>query len=331
MKNNKLARLFVWSVCLLFVSGAETQSAAAREKQSDRKILQLKGAVKRLEMLSPSGGLKDVYVFNEAGDILEQASVYKDDNRFFKRLVNFYDAAGRKTAAEFYAEGKLKIKSVFQYDDANNLVVQTDSDAEGKLFSKIVRKYDERGNLLETLGNVLMPGIFDKDAASALDNYREFYRYDERDNLAEMQSFIADVKAPLVHILFVYNRENQKIESTSFSHTYTDKPPRISKYFYTYNKQGDPVEERYYEPVKETNTEEIRDKFKIIDNKGTVQNGVLISDKPYMILWSVNLCAYTYDGQGNWTKKNCQWKMRETKDFMPAPTDSPARIITYFP
>ena len=318
---------------MLFVCGAVTQPATAREKQSDREILELKGAVRRVEIPAPNGGgLKEVYVFNEAGDIVERASVYTDDNRFFKRIVNFYDADGRKTAAEFYVEGKLKTKSVFQYDAANKLEVQLEYDAAGALFSKTVRKYDEKGNLLEMRGNLTMTLIFGSEPDNRLpDNYREFYRYDERGNVTEMQGFVTGIKVPFIHVLFVYDKENRKIEMTSLSQTYADKPPRIAKYFYTYNKQGDAVEERYYEPVKESNTEEIRDKFKIIDNKGTVQNGVLISDKPYMILWSVSVCAYTYDARANWTKKNCQWKMRETKDFIPETTDSSARIITYFP
>jgi hypothetical protein len=335
MKNNKSARLLVLSFCLLCVSCTATQFAA-KEKQSDRKTLQLKGAVKTLEIPVPNGGLKDVYLFNKAGDIAEQSSVYQTDNRVYTKMVNFYDEAGRKSRAEFYVEGKLKTKSTFQYDDVNHAVEQIDYDAQDKFVSKVVKKYDEKGNLLEALGKISTPTVFGTVFGSGItegspDNYREFYSYDENGNLREMKIFIADVKIPLAHVSYVYNKEKQKIEDTEFSTPLFDKPPRISKGFHTYNKQGDVVETRHYEPIKESNTEEVQDRFKVIDDKGTVQNGLLISDKPFMILWDVSVCEYVYDAHDNWTKQTCKWKMRESKDFTPT-SDTPAtRIITYFP
>jgi hypothetical protein len=331
MKNNKLARWLILSFCLSFISVATAQSAA-QEKQSDRKTMRLRGEVRKIEILAASGGLKDVYIFNKAGDIVEQASVYLNENRIYKKIVNFYDESGRKTAAEFYVEGVLKTKSTFQYDEVNNAVEQIDYSAEGKLISKTVRKYDAGGNIVEMQGNLTIPLIFGSENVDrSVNNYREFYRYDENGNIAEARGFAADVKVPFLHVSFAYNKENQKVEETSFTTTYFDKPPRISKHFHTYNKQGDVVETRNYEPIKESNVEEVKDRFKVVDNKGTVQNGLLISDKPFMILWDVTVCEYVYDARGNWTKQTCRWKMRETKDFIPASDSPTVRIIGYFP
>jgi hypothetical protein len=128
---------------------------------------------------------------------------------------------------------------------------------------------------------------------------------------------------------FVYNRENQKVEESEVSNTYKNLPPRIQTNFYTYNKQGNIVEIRNYESIKESYVEEVRDKFKVIDSKGTVQNGLLISDKPFMILWGITICDYEYDSKDNWTKQTCKGKFRESENF--ALVNEPRRrIITYF-
>lgn len=333
MKNNALLLLAILTLCLICISCTSTEIVAAKEEKSDRKNLLLKGTVKRMEIIPSPGspGLKDIYVFNKAGNITEHSTVYRDDNRIFTKIVNSYDAAGRKITAEFFQDGKPERKSTFKTDDKGNITEQIDYNADGKLSSKTTNKYDERGNLMETdvhliepiEGGMLIVGI-------APGKYKTVYTRDENGNPKQILSFFPDEKIPFGDQRFVYNRENQKIEESEVSQTYENKLPRINKHFYRYNEQGDVVEIRQYESVKESNVDEVRDKFKVIDDKGTVQNGQLISDKPYMILWGVTVCDYEYDAQKNWTKKICKWKMRETKDFVPTTNEPAQRVITYF-
>jgi len=332
MKKN----LFVLSLigCLIFsVTGYliffAFQSKAGA-KPSDREKMQLKGKVKRLEIPSPNGGLKDVYLFNEAGNITGQLSVYKDDDREFTKLVNTYDKSGRKISAETYREGKLEKKTIFNYDDTGNNTQELEYNAAGKMVSEITKKYDAQGNLLELFGKPAAPEGSDRRPFQENLDYREFYKYDEYGNIIEKQTFWGDVPTPLDRRLLIYDRKNQLTEETGFSPTYPNKPPRISKHFYLYNEQGDPVETRYYEPVNETNAEEIKGRFEIIDGQGTVKNGVLISDKPYMILWTVTVCEFEYDAQGNWTSQTCRWKMRESAEFGPLSETPARRLFDYY-
>lgn len=333
MKNNLLLLLSILSFCLTCLSCASTEIAAAKVEKSDRRNLQLKGAVKRMEVTPDEGapGLKKVYVFNEAGNIVEESSVYRHDNRAYTKIVNSYNSAGGKISAQIFKDGKLEKKSTFQSDDKGNIIEQLDYQADGKLSSKTTNKYDGKGNLIEqtvrlnipTEGGMLPIGL-------APGEYKTVYDLDENGNQKRIQTFFPGEKTAFGDQGFVYNRANQKIEESEVLQTYEGKLPRINRHFYRYNEQGDVVENKNYESIKESNVEEVRDRFKVIDDKGTVENGLLISDKPFMILWDVTVCDYEYDAQNNWTKQNCKWKMRETKDFITSRDEPTQRIITYF-
>ena len=293
----------------------------------------MKGAVKRMEVTPDEGapGLKKVCVFNEAGNIVEESSVYRHDNRAYTKIVNTYNGAGRKISAEIFKDGKLEKKSAFQSDEKGNIIEQTDYQADGKLSSKTTNKYDPKGNLIEqtirlTLsveGGMLPIGL-------APGEYKTVHDLDENGNPKRIQSFFPGEKTAFGDQGFVYNRANQKIEESEVLQTYPGKLSRINKLFYRYNEQGDVIEIRNYESIKESNVEEVRDRFKVIADKGTVQNGLLISDKPFMILWDVTVCDYESDAQNNWTKQICKWKTRELKDFASTNSEPTQRIITYF-
>ena len=333
MKTNLLLLIWTLFFCLNCICFGLTKIVAVKEEKSDRKNLQLKGTVKRMEVFPAPGapGLKDVYVFNEAGNIVEQSSVYRGDNRVYTKIINSYDGAGTKIAAEFFRDGKPEGKSKFKSDAKGNIVEQLDYDTRGKLISKTTTKYDAKGNLIETVLQVIEPidgGMLIFGIAPG--DYKTVYTRDENGNPKQIQTFFPDEKIPFGDQRFVYNEKNQKIEESEVSTEYKNKLPRIQRHFYRYNEQDDVIEVRGYESIKESNIEEVRDRFKVIDDKGTVQNGALISDKPFMILWDVTVCNYEYDAHGNWTKKTCKWKMRETKDFVPTTDEPQQRIITYF-
>lgn len=323
---------------LLCLTCASAQIAAvkadANAKKSDVMELRLKDSVKRMEIAPAlgAGGLKEIYVFDETGNVVEQSTVYRRDNRVYTKTVNSFDRSERKISSESFQDGKLETKSIFNYEKNGKASEQIDYDAEGKLLSKTASKYDDNGNLIETNFSLVQPisGGMLAGFGIGVGSYKIIYGYDENGNPKQTQFFLPNEKVADGNQLFVYNRENQKIEETSFTPTYENKLPRVSKHFYAYNKQGDVVETKSYEPINESNVETVRDRFKIVDAKGTVQNGLLISDKAYMILWDVTVCDYEYDARGNWTKQICKWKTRDTKDFVPTADEATQRIITYY-
>lgn len=347
MKNNLSLLFLILSFCIAATSCVSTkavvvsepesaiadESIAASKEKSDRRSLQLKGAVKTIE-IDPdetAPGLKKVYVFNQAGNILEESRVYPDDNRVYEKTVNSYDKTGRKIAAESFEDGKLEKKSTFKSDAAGNIVEQADYDASGKLLSKVIKKYDNKGNLIEITLQLIEPlggGMFPIGMAAG--NYKTVYSLDDNGNPKQTQNFVPGLTTPFVAQSYVYNSENQKTEEADVQTEIKGKEQRIMRDFLRYNKQGDVIETGNYESIKESNVEEVRDKFKVIDDKGTVQNGLLISDKPFMILWSVTVCEYIYDSQNNWTKKTCKWKMSQTKDFVPVDNSPLQRVISYY-
>lgn len=333
MKNNASLLLTILTFCLICTSCTSTEIVAAREEKSDRRNLQLRGVVKSMEVIPDEGapGLKKVYVFNKAGSIVEESSVYRHDNRAYTKTVNSYNGAGRKISAEIFQDGKLEKKSTFQSDDKGNIIEQLDYDADGKLSSKITNKYNEKGNLIEQTTRLNIPiegGMLPTGLAPG--EYKTIYNLDENGNPKRIQSFFPGEKTAFGDQGFVYNRANQKIEETEVLQTYENKLPRINRRFYRYNEQGDVIEIKNYESIKESNVEEVRDRFKVIDDKGTVQNGLLISDQPFMILWDITVCDYEYDAQNNWTKQICKWKTRESKDFTTTTYEPTRRIIIYF-
>jgi len=326
MKNQLFSFAFIsafWFFCVGPATNAHAQANFFEENDPHIKG-PLKGPVKSMEIRE---GLTFLYIFNRAGNIVEKSAIYRSDNRVSGKLVNLYDASGKKTGSEYYVETKLKTKTVINYDDRGNALEILEYDAAGGLDFKTVKKYDTRGNVLEISGK--MPwGIVGLGPSKPID-YRDIFKYDENGRVIEKQSFLGDVKVPLESRLFEYNAENRVFCETEISQTYLDKAPRIAKRFYTYNTRGDVIESRHYEPVKESNVEELGDKFQIVDDKGTVRNGTLISDKPFMILWSVSICNYKYDRYGNWTEHSCASNMRDTRDFVPAGSVN-RRTITYY-
>lgn len=302
MKNKWPAILIIAFLFVFAITGA------AQKNKSDLENLGLKGKVKRVEIqLASEGGAKKVYLFDEAGNFIDPVPP-----------VLSYDERGRKTAAQ-YKSGKI----VFNYDKAGSNTEQITYDNWGGIFLKYLKKYDDRENLLELTCQAPF-----KYGDRLITSYRFLFKYDNCNNLIEKQYFNADAATPTTKYQFGYNRKNQLTEETVFAYTRGEKLPRIHKYFYKYNKQGSRAEERYYEPVKESDTEDVKNKFEIINKKGTVKNGLLISDKPFMILWRITLCDYQYDAPGNWTTRTCKWKTRELEDFVP---DKPDRqIITYY-
>jgi hypothetical protein len=331
MKYNFLKPLL--PLCMLFIFALSIHAQEIYgEKFSSAADLGLKGKVEKLEILSGFGGLKEVYTFNAAGKLSERAEVYRSDNRFFTRTVYFYDESGSKTRAESFREGKPVLTQSFKYDDKNRLSEVNDFNAKGEPFSKTVNKYDAKERLTESVSTLFEPLVSDflMGFGAPDGEYRNLFTYDENGNPATVKAFFPKTDIPFDDRAFRYNADNQKIEETVTTQTYPNKPPRIARYFFVYNKSGDVAEARHYESVKESNVEEVKDRFKIIDDKGTVRNGLLISDKPYMILWSVTACEYEYDSRGNWTKRTCKWKTRDTADFVALGEGTARRIITYY-
>lgn len=332
MKNRSIGLAIVSFIWLLYASAA----VPAQFDGLERSDLKLKGPVKTLEVPQPRTGLKDFYVFDRAGNIIEQATLYRIDGHVWYKTVNTYDASGKKTRSEVFSEDtsqdpvgvKLRKTIVYKYDESGNAVEEREYDPQGTLKATIVKRYDARGNVLESTGKMEW-GIVGLGPMSPID-LRQIYKYDEAGKLIETKSFLGSEPLPAQHTILEYDGEGRPIVLTSYTPTYPNKPPRIAKYFAAYNKQGDVIENRYYEPVRESNVEEFRDKFEIIDDKGTVRNGTLVSDKPFMLLWTVNLCDYKYDAHGNWTEKTCKGKGNESRDFVHQVYEIPRRTITYY-
>jgi hypothetical protein len=334
MKNKLIGLAFVsilWLLCAGPGAGIRAQAEGP-----DGEDLHLKGLAKTLEVPQPDTGLKDFYVFDRAGNITEKSTLYRSDDRVWYKTVNSYDGAGRKVRSELYSEDRsqtpfglaLRKTAVFKYGDGGNAGEALEYDADGKLIATTVKTYDARGNILESTGKMEW-GMVGLGPGKPID-LKQIFKYDETGKLIEKQFFLADVKEPMERWLFEYDTEGRPIVVTAFTPTYPDKPPRIAKSFAVYNKQGDVIESRYYEPVKDLNVGEFRTRIEIIDDKGTVRNGTLISDKPFMVLWSVSVCEYKYDAHGNWNEKTCKWKMNETNNFVPVGSETPRRIITYY-
>lgn len=330
--KNKAISIAILSILWLLSTGV----IFAQVEGLDWKEPRLKGMVKTLEVPRPGTGLKDFYVFDRAGNITGRSTLYRSDDRVWHKTVNTYAAAGKKTRSEIFSEDtsqkpvgvRLRKTIVYKYDESGNAIEEREYDPQGTLKATIVKKYDGRGNVLESTGKMEW-GIFGLGPMSPID-FRDVYKYDEAGKLIETKGFLGNEPLLAQHSILEYDGEGRPIIVTSFTPTYPNKPPRIARHLFSYNKQGDIIESRYYEPIRESNVEDFKDKFEIVDDKGTVRNGTLVSDKPFMLLWTITVCEYKYDAHGNWTEKTCKGKGRESRDFAPLDREIPRRTITYY-
>lgn len=350
MKIHSTISIATLLICFLLCAGCSAPKSNAKDDEasqqneqkkvgkavtlSDRDKLELKGAVKRVEIIPSSGGdgLKDVYLFNESGNILEQSNVYRHDDRVWVKTVNHYDNTGRKIGTENFRDGTLIAKSVLKYKDGVKDFEEVKYDYQGKETGTATHKFDENGNLVQILDKMPnpQPTAFGMGALPS-GEYKQVFTYDDNGNQNSMTtfmpSFTTNIK-PFDKRTFVFNQRRQKIEETNISQTYENEAPRIFTFFYAYNQNGDVRESGNYESITESNVQTVRDKFKVIDQKNTVQNGYLISDKPGMILWTIMTYEYEYDSHGNWTKRISYMQTRDTEK--PVTEKTVERIIQYF-
>lgn len=347
MKIHLVMSLTTLLICFLSLTGCSAVNSDAKAKGnesieqkqikkvstivklSDKDKVELKGAIKRLEIIPSHSGLKDVYLFDESGNILEKSSVYQSDERVETKTINQYDRMGRKIGSEYYREGNLSIKSVFKYDAQNRIFQEIRYNSQGEETGTTTHKFDEIGNVIETVNKLLKsePALFGMLAIGP-GEYKEVFTYDENGNQNSIASYLPNSDKPIAKRSSVFNKQKQKVEETEISQVYEGEAPRIFKYFYVYNQNGDISESGQYESITESNVQTVKDKFKVIDNKNTVQNGYLISDKPGMILWTRIMYKYEYDSQGNWTKQTSYLQVGTTEK--PVEDKIVKRAIQYF-
>lgn len=332
MTNKLLFRLLLFTFSLICISSALTETARAEPDKFTLKELELRGPVKSMEISPTFGGaLKEIYLFNEAGNLTEHTVFDRIEGPPIRKIVNHYDRAGRIISSEIFFNGKLEYKSAFLSDEMGNIIERTDRRSDDKPEARTVYQYDKNGNLIEENVQYVKgpntPGLPDR---LPLIDVKTVYERDENGDPKRIRTFFPGQKMPATDQSFVYNRDHQKIESGEILRTYADVPPTIRRTFYRYNEQGDLIESKTYESIKESNVEEYKGKFKIIDDRGTVQLRRTISDKPYMILWFVSAYQYQYDARNNWTRRIDKPKPGAAGDSTAPGGRIPSRTFTYY-
>jgi hypothetical protein len=332
-----MKKTFLLALLLTLVANVSSQIRSGGEEILNKGDLDLRGPVKSIEAQTSTGsGLNVIYRFDQNGRLLEELTIYRSDGRPWTRTVYTYNKSGFRVGSETYRDGKLQTRVVYT---PNNNGDPTEKVATNSEDGKVLRMtfqytYDSSGRKVGTVMNLSDPIVGDLFGIASFGfpagNWTQTAVYDKEGNQISRRSFMPQLTIPYDDISAVYDGTHRIIELTSSDYVYENKPPRIRTSVASYNEQGDPVETRAYEPINQSTQDDVGDRFKIIDAKGTVLNGELMSDRPNTILWTITQCSYVYDGYQNWTKRSCKWRTRENREFVSANVGPSTRTIIYY-
>ena len=97
---------------------------------------------------------KELYKFNERGDVIEAAR-YNSDGELYDlygnaKAIYKYDSNGNEIEeADYNSDGELFWKKNSKYDSKGNQIEWAHYNSDGELRWKIIPKYDSMGNLIE--------------------------------------------------------------------------------------------------------------------------------------------------------------------------------------
>ena len=92
---------------------------------------------------------RNKYYFNEAGDVIEEASYDLDGSLRYKTIYKYDSSRNMIEMVSYDSCGSLDDKYTYKYDASGNMIEQLAYNSNGLLFRKMVNKYDSSGNHIE--------------------------------------------------------------------------------------------------------------------------------------------------------------------------------------
>lgn len=173
---------------------------------------------------------KEVYKFNQNGDVVEMAA-YNSDGSLYENWLCKYDSQGKLIeVAGYYPDGSLDDKSLYKYDSRGNQIEEAHYNSDGSLDRKHLSKYDSQGNMVEEAR------YFDGSLRSTT-----IYKYDAQGNRIEHAIYDSDGSLDSKE-LSKYDSQGNKIEEVEYK---SDGSLR-SKHLYKYDSQGKLIEKAEY-------------------------------------------------------------------------------------
>ena len=94
---------------------------------------------------------KNVYKFNQQGDVIEKAPYNSDGSLDYKYLYKYDSQGNMIEKANYYSDGSLGWKYLYKYDSKGNIIEVDGYKSDGSIDYKALYKYDSQGNWTEQI------------------------------------------------------------------------------------------------------------------------------------------------------------------------------------
>ncbi|MBQ5647693.1 MAG: hypothetical protein IIV16_01055, partial [Alistipes sp.] len=153
--------LFVVSLSLLAVSACTSNKAPERQGWDNEGYGPLYGNVESVtfieynlaekfgEIIKDGIGYKEVYKFNQQGDVIEEVDYNSDGSLRWKHLYKYDSKGNMIEEASYRGDGSLERKDLYKYDSKGNKIEWAYYNCDGSLREKYLYKYDSKGNMIE--------------------------------------------------------------------------------------------------------------------------------------------------------------------------------------
>lgn len=261
MKHSLFVTIFLSILFLASCSDSASKRMMVPTRQGWHKDLpELKGDVESITHTQYLDGKsqkncigKDVYLFNQRGDVAEKLDYLGNDSKLWSRCVYAYDDEHRMTEEAWFranglldwnaryrydergalveeirynSSGVMMGRTLYAYDDADRITEKAIYDENNELQSLILRTYDDKGNLVVDAG-YYVDGTID---------YMFKYGYDAEGREVELVE--CDIEGhPFRMTAIEYDAEGQIVTEGMIDGSVTSK----SKWVYDYDAKGNVV------------------------------------------------------------------------------------------
>ncbi len=169
--------------------------------------------------------LEEEYIFSANNGVLEWRRRQANGERSVRSTISAYPSGNLSIAHWYNDQNQVTLKQTFQEDDALNIITLNEADANNILTGGWKYQYSPQRHVLRS-------SRFDE---SQRITYHTTYRYNQRQDMIEMQSLGADSGQLLFKSTFQYLRYDQKGNWTSRRVSdQTGKPIKIEERIFQY-------------------------------------------------------------------------------------------------
>ncbi|MFJ1492301.1 hypothetical protein [Capnocytophaga canis] len=194
------------------------------------------------------GESKNIYIYNELGN-LRELSTYNADGGLIEKRICKYDTKKNNIETNVYnSDGVLKTKLTYKYDDKGNTIEINSYNSEGGLEIKYTYKYDEKGNTIEkneyyppnserakftiSTSIALSQMSVEDDKEEKVSNfdgsveYRTTYKYDENGEIIEKKNYRSQSNLEKRTYTYEYDKYGNWVKRITYKN---DKPKFIAE------------------------------------------------------------------------------------------------------